>query len=160
MPILRPGENIILQESKRNIIEKFGHGTLYLTNFRLILEGTTGIVSKRLRVAFDLRLDMITDISVEGLVSKRLMLFATGGQYKLHVDDTSMWEEAIRTAIARFRPLELVSWTSAAAPQPQAGPLVAQLLAPHALVLPTICRNTRDIIVRSVSVISNHENGF
>jgi len=136
MPILRLGENIILQESKRNIIEKFGHGTLYLTNFRLILEGTTGIVSKG------------------------LILFATGGQYKLHVDDTSMWEEAIRTAIARFRPPELVSWTSAAAPQPQAGPLVAQLLAPHALVLPTICRNTRDIIVRSVSVISNHENGF
>jgi hypothetical protein len=94
MPILRLGENIILQESKRNIIEKFGHGTLYLTNFRLILEGTTGIVSKR------------------------LILFATGGQYKLHVDDTSMWEEAIRTAIARFRPPELVSWASAVAPQP------------------------------------------
>ena len=130
MPILRPGENIILQESKRNIIEKFGHGTLYLTDFRLILEGTTGIVSKKLRVAFDLRLDTITDISVEGLVSKRLILFATGGQYKLHVDDTSMWEEAIRTAIARFRPPELVSWASAATPQPQAGPAGGPVTCP------------------------------
>jgi len=38
--------------------------------------------------------------------------------------------------------------------------LGAQLLAPHVVVLPTICRNTRDIIVRSVSVVSNHKNGF
>lgn len=91
MPILRPRENIILQESKRNIVEKFGHGTLCLTNFRLVLEGITGIVSKKLRVAFDLRLDTITNISVEGMFSKRLVVFATGGRYKLHVDDASTW---------------------------------------------------------------------
>ena len=124
MPILRPGESIILQEGKRNIIEKFGHGTLYLTNFRLILEGTTGIISKKLRLAFDLRLDMITNINVEGMVSKRLILFTAGGQYRLHVDNASRWEQAIRTAISSYRPPELVTWASAMA-QPQPGSSVA-----------------------------------
>ncbi len=112
MPILRPGETIILQASKRNIIEKWGQGTLYLTNFRLVLEGTTGLISKKLRVAFDIRLDNITNIAIIGMLRKRLAVLTSERQYDLNVDDISLWEGAIRTEISQFKPPELVSLDS------------------------------------------------
>ncbi len=117
MPILRPGETIILQESKRNIIEKWGQGTLHLTNFRLVLEGTIGLISKKLRVAFDVRLDNITNIAIIGVLRKRLAVLTSERQYDLNVDDISLWEDAIRTEISQFKPPELVSLDSITTPE-------------------------------------------
>jgi len=54
-------------------------GNLFLTNKRLVFEHESGIFSKRVYVTLDLPLEGITNISVEGMLQRRLVVYAKKG---------------------------------------------------------------------------------
>lgn len=92
-------------------------GKLVLTDHRVIFEQSAGLLSKKTRTAIDEPIANLRDVSVEGLVSKKLVLqmpMETSAQAKiqsgggvdkvpvniyLKVSEPGEWEAAIRKTV-------------------------------------------------------------
>lgn len=111
MPALSPNEKTILTEKAkhRNVF-----GNLILTDKRLIFEHSSGIISKRVYVTVDLPLEGVTDVSVEGILIKRVVIYAKKGfvsnfpvRLDFSVKEPSIWQEKIISAVkSRMESLE------------------------------------------------------
>lgn len=81
-------------------------GMLYLTNVRLIFEQQTGLLSKKSETLFDIKLNGITNIGVEGLIGKKLVMEADEfisqnqgyrtAKYEISISNPNGWETQIR----------------------------------------------------------------
>lgn len=69
MPVLEPGEQIILSGSA-SYEEKYG--ALTLTTRRLVFESQSGIISKKTYTNLDVPLNEIANVTTEGLLGKKL----------------------------------------------------------------------------------------
>jgi len=74
--VLEHGEQTILTETARH---KDTFGNLFLTNKRLIFEHASGLFSRRVYVTLDLPLEGIGRVSVEGTLTKKLVVYAKKG---------------------------------------------------------------------------------
>jgi hypothetical protein len=96
MPMLERDEKTILVETARH---KETFGNLFLTNKRLIFEHTSGLFSKRVYVTLDLPLEGISNVSVEGMLQKKLVVYAKKGfisSFPVHLEflvkDPIQWQ--------------------------------------------------------------------
>lgn len=92
-------------------------GKLVLTDQRVLFEASAGLLSKKTRTVIDEPLENLRDVSVEGLVSKRLVLqmpmeasdqakIRSGGgvdkvqvEVRFKVSEPDEWETAVRKAV-------------------------------------------------------------
>jgi ribosomal protein S27AE len=109
--MLEHDEQTILAETARH---KDTFGNLYLTNERLIFEHASGVFSKRVYVTLDLRLDGIASVSVEGTLSKKLVVYAKKGfisdfptRLEFSVRNPIQWQSKVNSSIkARIERIE------------------------------------------------------
>lgn len=111
MPMLEHDEKTILVETARH---KETFGNLFLTNKRLIFEHTSGLFSKRVYVTLDLPLEGISNVSVEGTLQKKVVVYAKKGfisSFPVHLEflvkDPVQWQNRIiSSSKARIESLE------------------------------------------------------
>lgn len=103
MPVLAPNEKTILVETARH---NAVFGNLYLTNKRLIFEHESGIFSKRVYETLDLPLEGITNASIEGMISRRLIVYTKKGfissfpvRLDFSVGDPARWQNSVLSAL-------------------------------------------------------------
>jgi len=93
MPLLEPGEQVILGENTKH---QGKSGYLCLTNRRLIFECEDGLFTKRTYTTLDLKVQEISNIAVEGAFTKKLIVIAKSGQIMLRnefsVRDPYAWQ--------------------------------------------------------------------
>lgn len=103
MVMLKPGEKVLMEDKAS--CEGHGPGTLTLTSSRVIMEVTTGLISKKTHIALSLGLGSIEDVRIEGMLGKKLAVQGsderTGriDKYKLSVPNPNAWELAIKSAV-------------------------------------------------------------
>jgi ribosomal protein S27AE len=102
VPNLEHDEQTIIVETCRH---KDVFGNLFLTNKRLIFEHESGIFTKRVYVTLDLPLDGVSSTSVEGMLGKKLVVYAKKGfvsdfpvRLDFSVKDPERWRSMINSA--------------------------------------------------------------
>ena len=78
MPILKPGEEVLAGENTKFYNT---HGYLSLTNKRLIFEYKPHRFEERSYTSVDMELEGISDVFVEGVVRKKLVVIARTGSF-------------------------------------------------------------------------------
>jgi len=109
--MLEHDEKIILTETTRY---KTTFGNLFLTNKRLIFEHASGLFSKRVYVTLDLPFAGIANVSVEGTLMKKLVVYAKKGyvsdfptRLEFSVGNPLQWQNKIMSSIkARIESIE------------------------------------------------------
>jgi ribosomal protein S27AE len=112
VPNLEHDEHVILVETCRH---KDVFGNLFLTNRRLIFEHESGIFTKRVYVTLDLPIEGISSTSIEGMLGKRLVVYAKKGfvsdfpvRLDFSVRDPAQWQSTIiGTSEARRESIEV-----------------------------------------------------
>ncbi len=105
MPILMKGERELLRDSAKHwwrqyLFQKYGskaHGTLILTNKRLIFEEVTGLISKSTKTK-EISFSITKNVSVTGLIFKKLVVEA-GGLHAFKVKNAPQWAIQLQAAI-------------------------------------------------------------
>jgi hypothetical protein len=103
MVLLKSGEKLLLEERAKS--EDFGRGTMTLTDARVVFERMTGLISKKTEICLILPLGAIEDVSVEGLIGKKLAIQGSDEQtgriakWKFSVPNPSSWELAVKSAV-------------------------------------------------------------
>lgn len=113
MPMLEPGEKVILGENTKY---RGTSGYLSLTNRRLIFEHESGLLTKRTYTSLDLLLQDIANVTVEGAFKKKLIISAKQGQimsrHEFSVRDPYSWQNKLmqmrKTIAVTTAPME---WT-------------------------------------------------
>lgn len=90
MPILKPGEEVLAGENTKFYT---ANGYLTLTNRRLIFEHKTHGLEKKPHTSIDMQLEGITDVMVEGIRKKLIIITKPGSFGK---DITGRLEFAVR----------------------------------------------------------------
>jgi ribosomal protein S27AE len=111
LPNLEHDEHTVLVETCRH---KDVFGNLFLTNKRIIFEHQSGIFTKRVYVTLDLPLEAVSSISVEGILSKKLVVYAKKGfvsdfpvRLDFSVKEPEQWQGRIRAAVgAKMQSIE------------------------------------------------------
>jgi len=97
--ILSPSEKILMSGSARIEQPLEGKGEAYLTDKRLIVIHKSGLIRKKETPLLDIRINQISYVKVEGLLSKVLVLGVTQGgkiiTYKLKVPNPESWMSTI-----------------------------------------------------------------
>jgi ribosomal protein S27AE len=111
VPVLQGGEATILVETARH-----GNtfGNLFLTNKRLIFEHASGLFSKRVYVTLDLPLEGVSNISIEGTIQKKLVVYAKKdfiSSFPIHLEflvkNPSEWKDKVTASVkARLESVE------------------------------------------------------
>jgi hypothetical protein len=102
VPNLEHDEHKIIAETCRH---KDVFGNLFLTNKRLIFEHESGIFTKRVYVTLDLPLDGVSSTSVEGILAKKLVVYAKKGfvsdfpvRLDFSIKNPEQWQSMINSA--------------------------------------------------------------
>ncbi|MGA2309382.1 MAG: hypothetical protein ABSG57_07530 [Candidatus Bathyarchaeia archaeon] len=102
MPNLEHDEQTIFVETCRH---KDVFGNLFLTSKRLIFEHESGIFTKRVYVTLDLPLEGVSSVSVEGMLGKKLVVYAKKGfvsdfpvRLDFSVKEPALWQGRITAA--------------------------------------------------------------
>ena len=117
MPILKPGEEVLAGENTKFYTTK---GYLTLTNKRLIFEHKTSGFDKKLHTSLDMQLEGISDVMVEGM-RKRLIIITKPGSYgkdvtgrlEFAVHDAHSWQNrliAIRKSLPDTQTTQNTGW--------------------------------------------------
>lgn len=103
MPILASDEKTVFVETSRH---NTVFGNLFLTNKRLVFEHESGIFSKRVYVTLDLPLEGVANVSVEGMLQRKLVVYAKKGfvssfpvRLDFSVQDPAQWQGRIMSAL-------------------------------------------------------------
>ena len=129
--LMRKEENVLRQQSGVNadivLAESGGsqgstRGDLTITNQRVIFESTSGLLSKKTTTVIDCPLEDVANVSIEGLIGKKLVLQLPMGlsaesrvqslsaamvdsvqcKVSFGVKDPIEWERAVREAVAGY----------------------------------------------------------
>jgi hypothetical protein len=107
VPNLDPDERQVLVETCRH---KDVFGNLFLTNKRLIFEHQSGIFTKRVYVTLDLPLEGVSNVTTEGTIGKKLVVYAKSGfvsdfpvRLDFSVRDPKQWQSSIASTRARAK---------------------------------------------------------
>lgn len=97
--IFTPDEKLILS-AKCSIEQPIeGKGEAYLTNKRLLVVQKTGLIKKQETPLVDIRIDQISYVKVEGLISKVLVIGVPHGgsviTYKIKISNPKLWASEI-----------------------------------------------------------------
>lgn len=101
--MLKPGEKVLLEDRAKS--EDYGSGTMTLTSGRVVFERTTGLISKKTEICLILSLGSIEDVSVEGIIGKKLAIQGSDEQtgriskWKFSVPNPASWEMAVKSAV-------------------------------------------------------------
>lgn len=111
MPNLERDEHTVFVETCRH---KDVFGNLFLTNKRIIFEHQSGIFTKRVYVTLDLPLEGVSSVSVEGMLGKKLVVYAKKGfvsdfpvRLDFSVKEPEQWQGRLRATIeAKMQSIE------------------------------------------------------
>jgi ribosomal protein S27AE len=111
LPNLEHGEHAVLVETCRH---KDVFGNLFLTNKRIIFEHQSGIFTKRVYVTLDLPLEGVSSIAIEGMLIKKLVVYAKKGfvsdfpvRLDFSVKEPEQWQGRIKTDVeAKMQSIE------------------------------------------------------
>lgn len=109
--MLEHGEETVIAKTARY---RDTFGNLILTNRRLIFEHASGLFSKRVYVTLDLPFEGIARVSVEGVLTKKLMVYAKKGfasnfpiRLEFSVENPLLWQDRVMSSIkARVKSIE------------------------------------------------------
>ena len=97
--ILSPTERVLISGSAKIEQPIAGRGEAYLTDKRLVVIHKSGFIRKRETPLLDIRLDQISYVKVEGILSKVLVVgISQGGKviaYKIKVPHPDSWMSTI-----------------------------------------------------------------
>lgn len=117
MPIFKPGEEVLAGEHTKFYNT---HGYLTLTNRRLIFEHEPRGLEKKPHTSVDMQLEGISDVMVEGLSKKLVIIVKLGffgrdvtGRLEFSVHDPSSWKSrlvALRKSIPDIQIAQSTGW--------------------------------------------------
>ena len=99
MPVFQPNETCIFSTEATHRGTK---GSLYLTSHRIIFEYEKGLISKKTYTALNIPLNTITNLNVEGILAKKLVVSVQRGaigyglsRIELSIPNAEYWASKI-----------------------------------------------------------------